>query len=147
MLFSRSRDTPSSLLHPQRMNEPIAEGSVIVMVGGVVVYVTDSEGEDASLPIGKQSNKYKPPAETGSSFIRGGALLLLAALSGLLPRLLLLTGLLLAALLAALSGLLPRRLLLTRLLLAALILFILSHSHLQSFGEVLLESHHSTNSL
>ncbi len=128
------------------MNEPIAEGSVIVMVGGVVVYVTDSEGEDASLPIGKQSNKYKPPGETGSSFIRGGALLLLAALSGLLPRLLLLTGLLLAALLAALSGLLPRRLLLTRLLLGALILFVLSHSHLQSFGEVLLESHHSTNS-
>jgi hypothetical protein len=57
MLFSRSRDTPSLLLHPQRMNEPIAEGSVIVMVGEVVVYVTDSAGEDASLPIGEQFNK------------------------------------------------------------------------------------------
>jgi hypothetical protein len=48
-------------------------------------------------------------AENRGSFLRRGALLLLAALSGLLVRLLgLLIGLLLAALLAALSGLLVR---------------------------------------
>ena len=35
MLFSRSRDAPSLLLHPQGMNQPIAEGTVIVMVGRV----------------------------------------------------------------------------------------------------------------
>ena len=47
--------------------------------------------------------------KTGGSFLRRGALLLLAALSGLLVRLLgLLIGLLLAALLAAMSGLLVR---------------------------------------
>ena len=64
-----------------------------------------------------------------------GVLLLLAALSGFLVRLL--------ALLAALSGLLVRLL----VLLAALILIILVHSYLQFFGEVLLECHHSNNSL
>ena len=60
---------------------------------------------------------------------------LLAALSGFLVRLL--------ALLAALSGLLVRLL----VLLATLILIILVHSYLQFFGEVLLECHHSNNSL
>jgi hypothetical protein len=55
----------------------------------------------------------------------------LAALSGLLARLLrLLTGLLLAALLAALSGLLARLL----GLLSALIWIILCHSYLQFLG-------------
>jgi hypothetical protein len=59
----------------------------------------------------------------------------LAALSGLLARLLrLLTGLLLAALLAALSGLLARLL----GLLSALIWIILCHSYLHFLGEELL---------
>jgi hypothetical protein len=62
---------------------------------------------------------------------------LLAALSGLLVRLL--------ALLAALSGLLVRLLVLLTALI--LILIILAHSYLQFFGEVLLECHHSNNSL
>jgi uncharacterized protein YacL len=68
----------------------------------------------------------------------------LAALSGLLIRLLgLLTGLLLATLLAALSGLLARLL----GLLPALIWIILGHCHLQFLGEVLFECHHSSNLL
>ena len=44
MLFSRSLTRPPLLLRPQRMDEPIAENTVIVMVGQVVVYVTDFEG-------------------------------------------------------------------------------------------------------
>jgi hypothetical protein len=63
---------------------------------------------------------------------------LLAALSGLLVRLL--------ALLATLSGLLVRLLVRLLILLAALI-FILSHRYLQFFVKHLLECDYSTNLL
>jgi hypothetical protein len=81
-------------------------------------------------------------------FVSIETLLLLAALSGFLVRLLALlaalSGLLvrLLALLAALSGLLVRLL----VLLAALI-FILSHRYLQFFVKHLLECYYSTNLL
>ena len=76
------------------MNEPIAEGTVILMVGGVVVYVTDSEREERIAPYRQTIQQIKTPGRNRGSFLRGRALLLLAtllaALSGLLPRLLLL---------------------------------------------------------
>jgi hypothetical protein len=68
MLFSRSRDAPSLLLHPQRMNEPIAEGNVIVMVGGVVVYVTDSEGEERIAPYRQTIQQIKTPGRNRGFF-------------------------------------------------------------------------------
>ena len=52
MLFSRSRDAPSLLLHPQGMNQPIAEGTVVVMVGRVVVNVTDFGRSEPSAGLG-----------------------------------------------------------------------------------------------
>ena len=100
--------------------------------GGQTLWILGRE-ERIVPTLDKQLN-IEPPVETGGSVSPKRTLLLLAALlatlSGLLVRLLiLLTRLRLATLLAALSGLLVRLL----GLLAALIWIVLGHSDLQFF--------------
>jgi hypothetical protein len=97
------------------------------------------EEKNRSLFYRRTIQQIKTPGRNRGLFLRE-ALPLLAALSGLFARLLsLLTGLLLAAL----SGLLFRLL----GLLSALIWIILAHSYSNFLGEVLVECHHSNNSL
>jgi hypothetical protein len=131
------------------VNYRIAKGSFDYLVSGATADCRAARPcsgnviDFRSIPI-PNSN---PPAETGGSYFRRGALLLLAALlaglAGLLPGLLLLLIRLLlsTALLSALTWLLARLLvllsaltwLLARLLglLSALILITLGHSYLQ----------------
>jgi hypothetical protein len=117
------------------VNYRIAKGSFDYLVSGATADCRAARPcsgnviDFRSIPI-PNSN---PPAETGGSYFRRGALLLLAALlaglAGLLPGLLLLLIRLLlsTALLSALTWLLARLL----GLLSALILITLGHSYLQ----------------
>jgi hypothetical protein len=109
---SRRRETG---IHPRIKSED--------RLVGIMLFV-----ERIALYRRKDPTNKEPPAETGGSFLRRGALFLLAALSGLLSRLLLLlTWLLLAA------ALLAATLAAFLVLLVALVLIILGHNYLQIF--------------
>jgi hypothetical protein len=103
------------------------------------------EGKERFASHRQTVQQIKPPVETGGSSLRRGALLLLAALSGLLSAL---TGLLVRLLVLLIRLLLATALLTTTLaalliLLSALVWVVLGHSYFQFFESI--ACHHSTN--